>query len=794
MAGSPSRLPGRDKVPDTGAAAVVHVSIRIRGNVQGVGFRPFILRLARRYGLSGSVANTPSGVEIIAQGGEAAIEEFYQTIPQEKPPHAIIDHLDRRNLTSPTSKEKFSSFQIIASADHGPYHITPPPDMDLCARCREELFDPHNHRHRYPFISCTDCGPRYTMIHNLPFDRAKTAMASFPPCPSCAEEYHDPANRRFHAQAICCPACGPEYFLADREGRMRTTADPIIDTIDLLRQGKIIAIKGIGGFHLVVDANNHPAVQELRQRKKRPDKPLAIMAKDLQTIQNVAQLNETEVKLLTGHDKPIVLLEKNNNFPLATNIAANNKRIGVMLPYTPLHHLLLAEKNLPTLVMTSGNRSGEPIIFNNQIAMAQLADIADFFLCHNRDIINSCDDSVLLCQNHTTTVLRNSRGLTPATISLNHDCGRTLALGGNDKNSICLTRNNQAFLSQHIGNLDHVATYQRFEEISSHLQTLLQIEPELIVHDLHPDYQTSRYALTKGSLATVAVQHHHAHAVSCMAEHRLNGPVLAITLDGSGYGPDQTIWGGEILLARHDSYQRLAHLQQIAMPGGEQAVREPWRMGFSYLSQAYGDVDIAKDLPCFRDRQENLPTIMTMIKKKINSPLTSSCGRLFDGIAALLNLCPITSFDGQAAMALEAIATNNATTSYPMEIMAAADGVRQLMTTPIIRGVVTDLKQGVTKENISSRFHLSLADLFTTGCRQLREEHDLTTVVCSGGVFQNSLFTSLLRERLAADGFTVYTHQTVPTNDGGLSLGQAVAGRAIHRKTSAQESREESKP
>ncbi|MDH4321726.1 MAG: carbamoyltransferase HypF, partial [Desulfobulbaceae bacterium] len=715
---------------DASTPAVLRVAISVRGNVQGVGFRPFIHRLAARHGLTGSVANSPAGVEILAEGDRQAIDCFCRAITQEKPLPAEIAHIDLRHLPAP-QQDRLPTFRIIASAVSGACHIAAPHDMDLCARCQAELLDPRDRRHRYPFISCTDCGPRYTMIRNLPFDRAQPAMASFSPCPDCAKEYNDPADRRFHAQAICCAECGPSYFLADRTGN-DIAADPVVAAINALRDGKIVAIKGVGGFHLAVDAANHGAIQTLRQRKHRPDKPLAVMAADLETVQTFALVNDAEAALLTGRDKPILLLAKKTPFPLPDNLAPGNRRVGVMLPYTPLHHLLLAAEHLPALVMTSGNRSGEPICTDNDAAMAGLAEIADLFLLHDREIVTGCDDAVQCSRGGHPLTLRNGRGLAPAALPLAMDCGQTMALGGNDKNTICLTRGSTAFLSQHIGDLGHFETMQRFRHAADQLRALLRVEPDLLVHDLHPDYPTSRYAAEQSELPTIAVQHHHAHAVSCMAEHHLTGPVLALTLDGSGYGPDHTIWGGEILCARLDGFDRLGHLAQTPMPGGEQAIREPWRMAAAFLQGAYGD-DLYAHLPPslhgYRDKE--LPTLLAMIDKKLNSPLTSSCGRLFDGAAALLGLCSRATFDGQGAMALEAVADPAESGCYTLATQRNENNLLILDTAAIIRDLCADLRMGTAREIIAARFHATIAALFCAACREIGAETRLKQVVCS---------------------------------------------------------------
>ncbi len=550
----------------------------------------------------------------------------------------------------------------------------------------------------------------------------------------------------------------------------------------MIKKGHIVAIKGLGGFHLVCDAENSSAVKRLRARKHREEKPLALMARDMNCIRRFAHVNPEEEALLVSSSRPIVILRKKFPNSVSPEVAPRNRNFGVMLPYTPLHHLLLADAHLPALVMTSGNRAGEPICTDNDVALASLADIADLFLLHDREIIIGCDDAVRRSHDDRPLTLRNGRGLAPAALPLAMDCGHTMALGGNDKNTICLTRGRTAFLSQHIGDLDHFETMRRFRLAADHLRALLRVEPDLLVHDLHPDYPTTRFAQEQTELPTIAVQHHHAHAVSCMAEHNLAGPVLALTLDGSGFGPDHTIWGGEILRARLDGFDRLGHLAQTPMPGGEQAIREPWRMAAAFLQATHGD-DLFTHLPpsLHGYRETGLPTLLAMIDKQINSPLTSSCGRLFDGVAAMLGLCARATFDGQGAMALEAVADPAETGLYTRVTRRNRDNILILDTAAIIRDLCADLRRGTATGIIAARFHATIAALFCAACREIGAETALKQVVCSGGVFQNALFTTLLTKQLEADGFTVYTHRQAPPNDGGLALGQAVAGRAMHR-------------
>ncbi len=764
---------------------MVRAEIIASGIVQGVGFRPFIFRLARRHGLTGSVANTPAGVVIVADGPQKEVDRFAAAIRSGAPPLAVINELTavRRKIDPDRIHSEFLIRESIPTGEKsGP--VTP--DSDVCPACLAELLDPADRRFGYPFINCTDCGPRYTLIEQTPYDRPLTAMADFPMCGACRAEYQDPANRRFHAQATCCPDCGPLLLLVDPANRPLGRNDPLAAAATRLRAGQIVAIKGLGGFHLAVDAANEQAVARLRRRKGRPAKPLAIMARDIDAAASFAAISDHERAWLTGPQKPVVLLRKKTPFAPAANVAPDNRFIGVMLPYTPLHHLLLAGVQRPALVMTSGNRSGSPIVKDNDEALLQLAGIADCFLLHNRRIVTRADDSVLrLNDQGRISLLRRARSFVPAALPLAEDAGRTLALGAMLKDTICLTRGRQAFVSQHIGDLDNLDTVRSLRELIDHFTALLRIEPELIAHDLHPDYPSSRYAREQ-HLPLVAVQHHHAHAVSCMAEHRLTGPVIAITLDGSGYGPDKTVWGGEVLVAGYDDYTRAAHLVPVPLPGGEAAIREPWRMAVSHLAHALGPEFRELELPVLDQCRDRLIPLVQMMEKGINSPLTSSCGRLFDAVAALLDLRYTVSFEGEAAAMLEmAIADHGRDQGfYDFMVRENPGGPWLLDSGPVIRGVVRDILAQVPAPVISSRFHNTLAALFCRTALLLGEQTGITRVVLSGGVFQNMTLESALKTRLERDGFSVYVHNRVPANDGGLALGQAVAGHAIfHRRS-----------
>jgi hydrogenase maturation protein HypF len=768
---------------DTGTDGkkIIRGLLKITGVIQGVGFRPFIYRLARDRGLAGYVANTAAGVTIEIDGTAQEIERFAQAIASDKPPLACIEelHLEKIKLGPDGTHQNFHIVESISAGNTiGP--ITP--DSDVCDNCLVELFAPDDRRYLYPFINCTDCGPRYTLIEKTPYDRPLTAMKHFDLCESCKAEYKDPLDRRFHAQATCCPACGPAVTLTTPGGQAVEDCDPIRMTADLLKAGKIVAIKGIGGFHLAVNAVNPEAIAKLREKKGRPDKPLAVMAASLEQVTAFAYCTLEEQKILRGREKPIVLLEKKLPFHLADNVAPDNRFIGVMLPYTPIHHLLFYYHDFQALVMTSANLSGSPVVKDNDEAFSKLAHIADFFLLHDRQIVTQADDSVIRMSNTYPAIYRRARAFVPSVLNLNKNNGHTLALGAIIKNTICLTKEKEAFVSPHIGDLDNLDTQLHQKNISRHFQTLLRIEPDLLVHDLHPDYAGSRYASSQKELPTIGVQHHHAHAVSCMAEHGLTGPVIALTLDGNGYGPDHTVWGGEVLLADYLNFERLAHFSGVEMPGGDAAIREPWRMAVSHLNRAFGNDYKKLDLQILHDHTAQIGVIQQMIDRSVNSPLTSSCGRLFDAVAALLGLRYTVSFEGQAAAELEMLLKPDVAenSTYSFEIIQSDANPWLLPLTPIIHDLVADLLQNVPPSLISRRFHNTLSGLFTQTCEKIRKQNGINIVVLSGGVFQNLNLLRQLKRNLENLSFAVYAHEQVPSNDGGISLGQAVAGRAMY--------------
>ena len=756
--------------------ACVARRVEINGIVQGVGFRPFVYQLAHHYNLKGEIANTSSGVAIHIEGPQTQIESFSKDLAQKCPPLARITEIA---LYVEYFKD-FKDFTIAASRNQTLMTTLIAPDVAVCDDCRQELLDPNDRRFKYPFINCTNCGPRYTIIDDIPYDRPKTSMKHFTMCAFCQAEYDDPANRRFHAQPNACETCGPHVDLYDNTRKKVPTPEPLETTAALLKQGCIIAVKGLGGFHLTVDAQNDQAVEALRKRKLREEKPMALMSYDIESIRKFAHIEPDEEDLLTSPQRPIVLLRKKNPNSISAAVAPRNRYFGVMLPYTPLHYLLL-RYGFAALVMTSGNLSEEPIAIDNKDAFERLADIADYFLIHNRDIYLRSDDSIVRQAAGATRFVRRSRGYVPAPVFLSKKVPSILACGAELKNTVCLTKDNQAFLSQHIGDLENLATYDFFQLTIRHMQRILDIRPEVIAFDLHPDYLSTRFAEQQENIQKIRVQHHHAHIVSAMAENRIDGPVIGLAFDGTGFGSDGNIWGGEILIAESETFSRAAHFAYVPMPGSSSAIREPWRMAVSYLYDAFGDEFRNIDLPLLKAISSNtLTTMVDMIKKKLNSPLTSSLGRLFDGIAAIAGIRSRVAFEGQAAMELEMLADNKKTDIYDYEWMTADRHI--ILTRPIIKGVVTDMLRGVHSSVVSGKFHRTLIRMFCDLCQVIRKESGLNRVVLSGGVFQNSFLLTGLIRILARNKFKVFAHTQVPTNDGGICLGQALVAAAVAGK------------
>jgi hydrogenase maturation protein HypF len=742
--------------------------IGITGIVQGIGFRPFIYNLAQKHLIRGWVLNNEKGVLIDAESEDGNLDRFTQDIPKLAPPLARIESFDVKYL-EPLG---YSTFEIRKSEEAQEKFTLISPDVATCDQCLSELFSSQNFRYRYPFINCTLCGPRFTIIQDIPYDRHQTTMAPFVMCPVCQKEYEDPSDRRFHAQPNACPACGPSLRLEDREGK-EIPGDPMVNTLDLLAKGKIVAIKGLGGFHLACDAKNQEVVSSLRSRKFREDKPFAVMCRNMEEVKEHCEVNEAEERLLQSIERPIVILKRRKNSPVAHAVAPYQDTLGVMLPYSPLHHLLL-NGPLKVLVMTSGNISDEPIAYKNGEALKRLSDIADYFLFHNREIYMRCDDSVTRIFEKKPYILRRSRGYVPFPVKVSFPLEMILACGGELKNTFCLTRGQYAFMSHHVGDLENLETLASFEEGIEHFKRLFYIEPKAVAYDLHPDYLSTQYALSISDIPRIGVQHHHAHIVSAMAENGLEGDAIGVALDGTGFGSDHTIWGGEWIKANLRDFDRLAHLKKVPMPGGSMAIKEPWRMGMVYLSDAFGDETTKLKVDLMRRIDfEKWDILKRTIEKKINTPWTSSMGRLFDAVSSLLSIRDEVRYEGQAAIELEMIADRGVKEEYPFNIHKDEKPM-VVDPTETIRGAVRDLIDRVPPSKISGKFHRTMARLIIESCETIRSNEKLNRVVLSGGVFQNIFLLSLVTEGLRRSGFDVYTHHIVPTNDGGISLGQAV--------------------
>lgn len=746
--------------------------IRIKGIVQGVGFRPFVYQLAKRHGLVGWVSNTSQGVLIEAEGEKKALTAFVQALSREAPPQAIVESVDWESHPP----AGFSDFTIRESIKKEGQFVLISPDIATCAECLKELFDPADRRYRYPFINCTNCGPRFTIIEEIPYDRASTTMKNFTMCPQCQAEYDNPMDRRFHAQPNACPRCGPTLILQAPDGYM-FTADPIKTVVHLLKKGHILAIKGLGGFHLACDATNDRAVMALRARKHRYARPLALMFPDLETIKKHCRVSSAEAEVLCSLKRPIVLLKDRGTGVISSQVTPGQRYQGAMLPYTPLHHLLLEESKM-ILIMTSGNISEEPIATDNLEALKRLEGIADYFLLHDRDIYARYDDSVVRAIDGREVLVRRSRGYAPYPLPLPFSSIETLACGAELKNTFCLTKENYAFLSQHIGDLENWETFQHFESTLKLYQRLFRIKPSLVAYDLHPDYLSTKYALNLEGVQKIGIQHHHAHVVSCMMENGLKDRVIGVACDGTGYGIDGTIWGCEFLLADWRDFKRRGHLLNIPMPGGALAIQWPYRMALSYLYWLFPDRFEALRQEFFgKTDPEEARLIRLQIDKNLNSPLTSSCGRLFDVASALLGVRLVSEYEGQAACELEMVADEKTEESYLFEIKEDEDGV-VVDPTLIISAIMDEVRKGRNRDLIAGAFHNTVAEFITETCLRLRRDSRIDRVVLSGGVFQNVLLVTKLKQRLEKEDFQVFTHRLVPTNDGGISLGQAVVANA----------------
>ncbi len=749
---------------------LAHISVK--GVVQGVGFRPFVYQLATKHNLRGWVRNTSGDVRIEVEGEAKDIEQFLLGLREQAPP---LSHIEDITVThgSPANYEKFEIRHSLA--EEGKYQLVSP-DIATCPDCLREIFSPEDRRHRYPFTNCTNCGPRFTIIADVPYDRPNTTMHRFRMCPECQREYDDPLDRRFHAQPNACPRCGPQLELTDARGNPVTCDDIISKTSQLLREGKIIAVKGLGGFLLACDATSQDAVNRLRQRKNRPAKPLAIMVSSPDEVRKHCDVNDEEEKLLASPGSPIVLTKWNTDSSIIREVAPSLKYLGVMIPYTPLHHILLRETGLP-LVMTSGNLSEEPIAKDNDEALRRLGGIADYFLMHNRDIYARYDDSVTMVERGVPQFIRRARGYAPHPIHLTYKSQQILGCGAEEKNTFCLTRDNFAFLSQHIGDMENLETMEHFLNTIALYKRLFRIEPEIIAHDLHPEYLATKYAkelAAKDSIKLVPVQHHHAHIVSCMADNGLEEPVIGVSFDGTGYGTDGQIWGGEFLVADYRQFARMARLEYLPLPGGALAIRKPYRTAIGYLTSL--GVDLDQRLPFLKQVDDvELRIIQSQLEKNINSPLTSSCGRLFDAVSALIGVRSVIEYEAQAAIELEMLACEEVseTGSYPYSVIES-DGVSIIKLQDLFSAIIHDLHSNTPAARIAARFHNTAARMIAELCQIISSKTSLTKVALSGGVFQNRLLLRKAVALLESGGFEVFTHRQAPCNDGGISLGQVV--------------------
>ncbi len=770
------------------AGATVRWRLRVRGIVQGVGFRPWIYNLARRHELAGFVLNSARGVFIEVEGEPSAIDAFVAAMRSEAPPLVRIADIQRSEI-QPTGEIEFA---IRASDAAGSAFALVPPDICACEACLEETRDPGNRRFDYPFANCTNCGPRYSIIVDVPYDRPLTTMAEFAMCEDCRREYQDPANRRFHAQPNACPVCGPQLIL-NVPGEARTplsTREILMRVADLLRDGKIVAWKGLGGYQLACDATQSAAVEELRRRKRRSEKPFAIMVGTADFAASVAFVSPPEREVLLSRERPIVLLPRRSGSPLADAVSPGNPATGVMLPCTPMHDLLfrvLRERwgREAALVMTSGNVSEEPIVTGNADAEERLVDLADAFVHHNRRIHTRVDDSVVRVVAGGSMLLRRARGYAPQPVFLGRGEAEVLAVGAQQKNTLCLTRAGYALPSQHLGDLENFETLRFFEETLERMSRLFHVHPTAVAHDLHPGYLSTQFARKMEGLRRIPVQHHHAHIAGCMAEHGLVGRVIGVAWDGTGLGTDQTIWGGEFLAADYLGFDRFARLRPVLLPGGDSGVREPWRVARSYLLDALSEIPPGGPWDQMAS-PERLRVIDTMLRRRVNTIPASSAGRLFDAVASLIGLRHTVSFEGQAAMMLEAAAQElldgpRPLSPYPFEMIGNSvppvagplTGPLDLDFRPMIREILSDLARGAPQAAIAARFHATLVAAIAAVCRRMRADLGLDRVCLSGGCFQNALLLQGCVETLRGEGFQVFTHREVPANDGGISLGQA---------------------
>lgn len=751
--------------------------ISVRGRVQGVGFRPFVFGLAERYKLVGSVQNNMDGVKIHLEGEEKRLLDFLHDLEYKAPRLSKIDQI----IVAEAEICGFSTFSIIKSERSGASMLVIPIDSAVCDDCLTEMRNPEDFRYRYPFINCTQCGPRYTIIRELPYDRPYTTMGSFKMCPDCQAEYENPLNRRHHAQPIACPKCGPNICLFDADGVALEVSDSVGETIRLLELGKIIAIKGIGGYHLACDARNEDAVQLLRLRKNRKVRPLAVMAASLTEVKNFAELSSEETDILKSPESPIVILRKNQTYDLAAGIAPDMNTIGVMLPYAPLHHLLFDDSEVRCLVMTSANPSGLPMIHHEEAVFHYLQGIADYYLIHNREILHPVDDSVVQLNNNNHDFLRRSRGYVPDPLPTNRDVTGIIAFGGQQKTTFSIGRNEQIFIGPHIGDLENIETIDHYKHELNHLLKWVDIPKTTAVIDAHPRYLSREIVKDYKFDEIIEVQHHHAHMAACMAENELEEECYGIILDGTGFGTDGHIWGFEILYGDYKHFERQGHLKYTPLPGGEKAIKEPWRNASAMLISLLGDDGIAYAKQLFPEKQEEITVIQTMLQKNINTIQAGTCGRLFDAVSAMIGLCHVSTYDGEAAIKLsERAELTTDVNPYSYEINQV-NGLFNIDFRKMLQEIAEAVIVGTALEGISTRFHETIVSAIISVMLELKRKfpNRPNRIVMSGGSLHNRYLREKLTKELLMQGFTVYNHQKVPCNDGGLSYGQLLVATAI---------------
>ncbi len=746
--------------------------IVVKGRVQGVGFRPYIYRLANEFNLKGWVKNSSQGVLIDIQGDKNLINAFLENLEKEKPQISSIEEI----ILEERLPNNYHTFEIKESIEEGSKVTFIPPDIAICNKCIEDIKNPRSRRYKYPFTNCTNCGPRFSIIKKIPYDRNSTTMKKFKMCRSCEIEYKNPIDRRFHAEPNGCRECGPKLWVTDSDGKVVNNVDPIEFTKKKLKEGKIFAIKGIGGFHLVCDAKDKSAIKNLRERKKRPNKPFAIMFREIYIAKKYCNINKTEEEILTGDKKPIVILNKIIGKNIPEEIAPNQKTLGVMLPYTPVHELLFDE-DIEALVMTSGNISGMPIEYKNENAIDNLKDIVDYFLLNNRDIFISIDDSIVKILENQIMLLRSGRGYVP--IPYKRVSNREiLALGSNMKNTFCISKEGYLYLSQHNGDIENLESYYNYEKNLEHFKNIFSFNPKFLAYDSHPDFMINKHA-DPYDIPKIKVQHHHAHIASCMGENKIEGKVIGIAFDGTGYGLDGNLWGGEFMICNLEKFTRVAHMKYRAMPGGEMAVKEPWRMGVSYIYGAYKELNKEEEglriiRGLYGDKGE---FIVDLINADINCPQTSSIGRLFDAIASIIEINHISTYDGQAACELEALIEYTHSESYSFKIVKNENYIIDI--NEAILGIVHDKGKGVSANVISQKFHNTVVKITVDMCVLLRSEYRLNRVMLSGGVFQNGYILLNIIKKLKTYDFEVYSNKLIPINDEGISFGEIIIANSI---------------